>query len=177
MIFNQYNIVNYDQFESDKNLLSSNIACTVLKVQEKKTQKGNSYAIVKLSDLNNVFEVFIFSEIFESNRDKLVEGNSIMITLIKNYIDDSKTQRKINVKKIVTFKEVLNKSFEELNFKINNIEQLKKLKNLSKIDGKTKIKFQISDDDNNYVFVLNDKRKIDNNLINELNIRENILID
>ncbi len=100
-----------------------------------------------------------------------------MITLIKNYIDDSKTQRKINVKKIVTFKEVLNKSFEELNLKINNIEQLKKLKNLSKIDGKTKIKFQISDDDNNYTFVLNDKRKIDNNLINELEIRENILID
>ena len=177
MIFNQYNIVNYDQFESDKNLLSSNIACTILKVQEKKTQKGNSYAIVRLSDLNNVFEVFIFSEIFESNREKLVEGNSIMITLIKNYIDDLKTQRKINVKKIVTFNEVLNKSFEELNFKINNIEQLKKLKNLSKIDGKTKIKFQISDDDNNYTFVLNDKRKIDNNLINELKIRENILID
>ena len=25
MIFNQYNIVNYDQFESDKNLLSSNL--------------------------------------------------------------------------------------------------------------------------------------------------------
>jgi len=177
MIFNQYNIVNYDQFESDKNLLSSNIACTVLKVQEKKTQKGNSYAIVKLSDLNNVFEVFIFSEIFESNREKLVEGNSIMITLIKNYIDDLKTQRKINVKKIATFKEVLNKSFEELNFKINNIEQLKKLKNLSKIDGKTKIKFQISDDDNKYTFVLNDKRKIDNNLINELKIKENILLD
>ena len=39
MIFNQYNIVNYDQFESDKNLLSSNIACTVLKVQEKKHKK------------------------------------------------------------------------------------------------------------------------------------------
>ncbi len=177
MIFNQYNIVNYDRFESDKNLLSSNIACTILKVQEKKTQKGNSYAIVKLSDLNNVFEVFIFSEIFESNREKLVDGNSIMITLIKNYIDDSKTQRKISVKKIVTFKEILNQNFEELKLKINNIEDLNKLGNLSIIDGKTKIKFQISDDDNNYTFVLNDKRKIDNNLINELKIRENIIID
>ena len=56
-------------------------------------------------------------------------------------------------------------------------DRLNKLGNLSKIDGKTKIKFQISDDDNNYTFVLNDKRKIDNNLINELKIRENILID
>ena len=72
---NQYNIVNFNEFEKDKNLLSSNIACTVLKVQEKKTQKGNSYAIVKLSDLSNVFELFIFSDVFEINRDKLIANN------------------------------------------------------------------------------------------------------
>ena len=68
-IFKQYNIINYDDFENNKDILSSNIACTVLKVQEKKTQKGNSYAIVKFSDLSNVFELFIFSDIFEINRD------------------------------------------------------------------------------------------------------------
>ena len=85
-IFKQYNIINYDDFENNKDILSSNIACTVLKVQEKKTQKGNSYAIVKFSDLSNVFELFIFSDIFEINRDNLIEGNSLMITLIKNYI-------------------------------------------------------------------------------------------
>ena len=44
-IFKQYNIINYDDFENNKDILSSNIACTVLKVQEKKTQKGNSYGI------------------------------------------------------------------------------------------------------------------------------------
>ena len=177
IIFNQYNIVNYDYFENEKNSLSSNIACTVLKVQEKKTQKGNSYAIVKLSDLSSVFELFIFSDVYELNRDKLIEGNSLMITLMKNYTDEAKTQRKINVKKIVTLKEVLISNFDELKFKINNFEELKKLKNLSKKDGKTKIIFQISDEDNNYTFVLNDKRYIDNNLINKLKIRENILLD
>jgi len=177
IIFNQYNIVNYNYFENEKNSLSSNIACTVLKVQEKKTLKGNSYAIVKLSDLSSVFELFIFSDVYELNRDKLIEGNSLMITLMKNYADEAKTQRKINVKKIVTLKEVVNSNFEELKFKINNFEELTKLKNLSKKDGKTKITFQISDKDNNYTFALNDKRYIDNNLINELKIRENILLD
>jgi len=177
VIFNQYNIVNYEHFENQKNSLSSNIACTVLKVQEKKTQKGTSYAIVKLSDLTSVFELFIFSDIFELNRDKIIEGNSLMVTLIKNYSDESKTQRKINVKKIVTLKEILNSSFDKLNFKINNIDELTKLKNLSKKDAKTKITFQISDDVNSYTFSLNDKRYVDNNLINELKIRENILID
>ena len=63
-IFKQYNIINYDEFENNNDILSSNIACTVLKVQEKKTQKGNSYAIVKFSDLSNVFELFIFSDNF-----------------------------------------------------------------------------------------------------------------
>ena len=35
--------------------------------------------LVKFSDLSNVFELFIFSEIFELNRDNLVEGNSLML--------------------------------------------------------------------------------------------------
>ena len=177
IIFNQYNIVNYDYFENERNSLSSNIACTVLKVQEKKTQKGNSYAIVKLSDLSSVFELFIFSDIFELNRDKLIEGNLLMITLMKNYNDEAKTLKKINVKKIVTLKEVINSNFDELKFKINSIEELTKLKSLSRKDGKTKITFQISDNHNNYTFILKDKRNIDNSLINELKIRENILLD
>ena len=177
VIFNQYNIVNYEKFENDKSSLSSNIACTVLKVQEKKTQKGNSYAIVKLSDLTSVFELFIFSDIFEFNRDKLIEGNSLMITLMKNYSDELKTQKRINVKKVVTLKEVMNSSFDEIKFKINSLEELTKLKHLDKKDGKTKISFEISDEGNNYTFSLSEKRYIDNNLINKLKIRENILID
>jgi len=176
MIFNQYNIVSYEHFEKERTSLSSNIACTVLKVQEKKTQKGNSYAIVKLSDLSSVFELFVFSDVFEINRDKLIEGNSLMITLMKNYSDEAKTQKKINVKKILTLKEVLNRNFDELKFKFNNFEELEKLKKLSKKDGKTKISIQITDKDNIYTFILNDNRYIDNNLINELNIRENILL-
>jgi len=175
IVFNQYNIVSYDYFENEKNSLSSNIACTVLKIQEKKTQKGNSYAIVKLSDLDSFFELFIFSDIFEINRDKLIEGNSLMITLMKNYTGEGKTQRKINVKKIVTLKEVLNSNYDKLKFKINSFEELKKLKSLNKMDGKTKITFQISDENNNYTFSLKYKRNIDNNLINELKIRENLL--
>ncbi len=177
IIFKQYNIVNFDQFENDKSTLSSNVACTVLKVQEKKTQKGNSYAIVKLSDLSRVFELFIFSDIFELNRDKLIEGKSLMITLMKTYADDKKTQKRINVKKIVTLSEVLNSNFSELKFKFNDIEEITKLKSLSKKDGKTKISFKISEKGINYTFSLTDKRYIDNNLINKLKIRENILID
>jgi len=176
-IFNQYNIVNYEDFEKDKNILSSNIACTVLKIQEKKTQKGNSYAIVKFSDLSGIFELFIFSDIFEMNRDVLHEGKSLMITLFKNYVDDSKIQKKINVKKIILLKDILNKPIEHLKFNFKNIDELEKIKNLSKIDGNTTIELELNDDNTNLTFKLKDKRKIDHKLINSLKIKENIVID
>ena len=149
----------------------------VLKIQEKKTQKGNSYAIVKFSDLTSIFELFIFSDIFDLNRDKLIEGNSLMITLIKNYSDEAKSQRRINVKKIITLKEILNSTFDKIKFKINSLDELSKIKDLSKTDGKTQITFVITDNDTDYTFSLNDKRYIDNNLINKLKIRENIIVD
>ena len=174
-IFNQYNIASYDKFENDKNSLSSNIACTVLKVQEKKTQKGNSYAIVKFSDLDGVFELFIFSDIFEINRDKLLEGNSLMITLMKNFKDENKIQ-KINVKKIILLKEILNKPIEELKFRINNFKELDKLKQLNKKDGSTKITIDFSDGKKSYFFELKEKRKLDHNLLNSLKITENSVI-
>ena len=176
-IFNQYNIVNYEDFEKDKNILSSNIACTVLKIQEKKTQKGNSYAIVKFSDLSGIFELFIFSDIFEMNRDVLNEGKSLMITLFKNYVDDSKIQKKINVKKIILLKDILNKPIEHLKFNFKNIDELEKIKNISKIDGNTTIELELKDDNSHLTFKLKDKRKIDHKLINSLKIKENIVID
>ena len=100
-----------------------------------------------------------------------------MVTLMKSYNGEDKTQRKINVKKIITLKEVLNTNFNELKFSIYNLEDLKKLKSLSKINGKTKITFQVSDNQKNYTFSLNDKRYIDNKLLNELKMRENLIID
>ena len=169
-IFGQYNIVSYYKYKNDKNSLSSNIACTVLKVQEKKTQKGNSYAIVKFSDLESSFELFIFSDIFEMNRNELIEGNSLMITLIKSSNDEN---QRINVKKITLLKEVMNSPIDQLKFQINDIKELDKLKNLSKKDGSTKIIIDFSEGDKSYIFELKEKRKIDHNLLNSLNIAQN----
>ena len=176
-IFDQFNIFSYEKFQNDENLLSSNIACTVLKIQEKKTQKGTSYAIIKFSDLNSVFELFVFSDIFEINREILTEGNSLMLTLMKNYIDEKKTQKKINVKKIISLKEVINKPIDLLKLKFNNLSELEKIKHLKKDEGKTTIKFELQDKNDKLVFDLKDKRKIDFNQINSLKIKENLIIE
>ncbi len=176
-IYKHYNIVNYDDFENNLDILSSNIACTVLKVQEKKTQRGSSYAIVKFSDLSNVFELFIFSDIFELNRENLFEGNSLMITLIKNNVDDDKSQKRINVKKMISLKELTNKQMTNITFKFNNIEELKKIKNLNVKDGKTYVNILLDKDNKIHKFQLKDKRKVNNQLLNSLNLHENVEID
>ena len=176
-IFKNYNIINYDEFENSKDILSSNIGCTVLKVQEKKTQKGTSYGIVKFSDLSNVFELFIFSEIFESNRVHLKEGNSVMLTLIKNYTDDKRAQKKINVKKIIQLKDLINKKILNISFKFNKLEEIEKLKKLSTKDGDTAVKIYLVKNEKIHEFKLKNKRKLTNELLNSLNLLENVVID
>ena len=65
MIFNDYKITDYSSFISKEDLKDSNIAATsCLKVQERKTAKGNSYAVLKLTDLSSVFELFYFLRCF-----------------------------------------------------------------------------------------------------------------
>ena len=84
-IFNQLNLKYYSQFydEEEKEGL---VAGTIMSIQEKKSAKGTPYAIVKFSDKKTEFELFLFSEILVSNRDKLKESESFVLTLQKDKI-------------------------------------------------------------------------------------------
>ena len=174
-LYKTYEIVSYNEFKNNDLLLDSNIACTILKIQEKKTQKGTSYAIVKFSDLSETFELFIFSDVFELNRDLFYEGNSMMITAVKNLIDDKTKQFKVNVKKILSLKDVINKSLKDITFEFSNFNELSILKSLSKENAKTKVKFIINDNQRKLFFELKDRRYLDQKIINSLNLDQNIL--
>ncbi len=173
-LFNQYNIIDYEEFNLNENILSSNIASTILKVQEKKTQKGTSYAIIKFSDLSGVFELFVFSDVFETNREILIEGNSVMITLVKNYVDENKAQKKINIRKIISMKEVIDKPLDEVIIKIKNINDIEKINKLSLEAGRTKVIIDVEVDKKKMSFQLNEKRKIDHKMLNLMRNEENI---
>ena len=173
-LFNQYNIIDYEEFNSNENILSSNISSTILKVQEKKTQKGTSYAIVKFSDLSGVFELFIFSDVFENNREILIEGNSVMITLVKNYVDESKIQKKINIRKIIAMKEVIDKPIDEVKIEIKNIDDITKINKFCIEPGKTKVIIDVKADKKKMSFQLSEKRKIDHKMLNLMRNEENI---
>jgi len=165
-IFNDYKIVDYKNFLSDEKNNQSNIAATLLKIQEKKTSKGNSYAIIKLTDLSSVFELFIFSDILELNRNILIEGNSLLITLNKNLSNDENRFKRINVNKIVLIKELFNKAISNLELSFNDLNKISNL-NLPDKDGKTKVILKLTDSQNKkeYVFKLKNDRKIDRNLL------------
>ncbi len=167
-IYQQYKIVNFNQFINDEEVDEVNVAATVLKVQEKKTQKGNSYAIVKFSDLDGVFELFIFSEVFEFNRSILFEGNSLIITIIKNLSDEGNRFKKINVKKIVSIKDMLNKPIKEITFNTEEIKSLEKISNLTKEKGNTEVKIIFNDNEKKTIYKLKNTRKIDRKSIESL---------
>ncbi len=99
-----------------------------------------------------------------------------MLTLIKNYTDESKIQKRINVKKIASLADLLNQNYKSIKFKFKGIEELSKLKKLTTVQGETDVEVHLLEDDKTIVFKLKNKRKINNKLINSLNLSENIIV-
>ncbi len=166
-IFDDYKINNFNDFILNKDKNDTNVAATLLKLQEKKTQKGNSYAIIKCTDLSGVFELFIFSDMLELNRDLLIEGNSLLITLSKSLNDEENRFRRINVKKITGIKNLLNNPVDEVKFILKNDTDLNDLSTkLINKDGKSNIKIEFNDFDHKLTFKLKNRRKVDRKLIN-----------
>ena len=172
--FEVYNVIDYSNFISDNSKIECNIASTILKVQEKKTSKGNPYAIIKLTDLSGVFELFIFSDLLEFNREIIKEGNSVMLSLKKNIIEDTNRFKRINILKIVSMKNLLNEPIKNIEFSINNISQLKKISELLEEKGNSNVKIMFNDFNQKLIFNLKNKRKISRKSLSNLK-NDNIL--
>ena len=163
--FKQLEIESYKDFiEGDKS--DALIAGTIMSIQEKKSAKGNSYAIVKFSDNKSEFEIFLFSDIFSSNREKLKESNSFILTLHKEKSIDVNTLNRVNVRKIVDLSELVNKPYESVSIELDNKEKLQELNELLKNNGETKINVILRDSNKNYSFELEKNRKFDFSLFN-----------
>ena len=158
----------YAKFISDDNSENVNVAATLLKVLERKTAKGNAYAVLKLTDLNSVFEIFIFSDLLELNREILKEGNSLILTLVKNISNDENRFKRINVQKIASLKDLFNSPINEISFNVKSIEQIQKISKFLSLDGKTQIKFNLSTDDQILNFQLKKPMNLDRKSLNLL---------
>ena len=159
-IFEQLNINSYDKFyQSD--LSESLVAGTIMSIQEKKSAKGTPYAIVKFSDKNSDFEVFLFAEILISNRDKLKESESFILTLQKDKITGDPAKKRINVKKILNLQDVISKPYSKVTIELNEKCNLDEIKKLLSSKGETEIKLIVKDKNKLATYSLQENRKFD----------------
>ena len=171
-IFEDYKIMEYHNFFSDDEIKENNIAATLLKVIERKTAKGNSYAVLRLTDLSNVFELFIFSDVLELNRDILKEGSSLILTLNKTISSDEDKTKRINVRKIASLKDLFSGSIKEITLNLTSKEQLKEVQNFLEKKGETLVNINFSDDKETHKFKLKSLRNINRKSINILRNKE-----
>jgi len=148
------------------------VAGTIMSIQEKKSAKGNSYAIVKFSDNKSEFEIFLFSDLFSLNREKLKESNSFILTLHKEKTTNENSLMRVNIRKIVDLSDLVNKTYESVSIELNNREKLKELNELLKKNGETKINVILKDNNKNYSFVLEKTRKFDFDLFSLIKNKE-----
>ena len=157
--FNHLNIIPYNEFyDCEKN--ESLVAGTIMSIQEKKSAKGTPYAIIKFSDQQSEFELFLFAEILVVNRSKLKESESFVLTLQKDKIS-GETKKRINVKKILNLDDVINKPFAKVTIKLKNDYNLSELKELLSVKGDTEINIVIQEQNKQALFSLQENRKFD----------------
>ena len=167
-IFDDYKIIDYSKFNSNDDIKDSNIAATLLKLQERKTAKGNSYAVLKLTDLTSVFELFIFSDTLELNREILIEGNSLILTLIKSISNDENRFKRLNVQKIASLKDLFNSPINEVCFDVKSDQEIDTISKLLNEDGKTIVNINFITNDKKLKFRLKNPRNLDRKSLNIL---------
>ena len=156
----------------ESNKTEALVAGTIMSIQEKKSIKGNSYAIVKFSDNKSEFEIFLFSDLFTANREKLKESNSFILTLHKEKNISENNPIRVNIKKIVDLYDLVNKTYETVSIELNNRKKLKELNELLKHNGETRINVILRDSNKNYSFELEKTRKFDFNLFSLIKNKE-----
>ena len=169
--FTQLEINSYKDF-INSNKPESLVAGTIMSVQEKKSAKGNSYAIIKFSDNKSEFEIFLFADLFASNRDKLIESNSFILTLHKDRNVGENNLTRVNIRKIVDLSDLVNKTYQSVSIELNNREKLKELNELLKNNGDTTINVILRESNKNYSFELEKTRKFNFDLFSLIKNKE-----
>ena len=143
-----------------------------MSIQEKKSAKGTPYAIVKFSDREAEFELFLFAEVLVANREKLKESESFVLTLKKENISSETINKRVNVKKILNLDEVINKPYPKVTIELKNDYNIEEIKALLSSKGETEINLLIKDKNRRALFLLKENRKFDLNHLKALKAKK-----
>ncbi len=159
-IFHQLNIISYNEFYNN-DMSEGLIAGTIMSIQEKKSAKGTPYAIVRFSDKKGEFELFLFAEILVSNRDKLKESESFVITLQKDKVTGEETKKRANVRKILSLSQVVNEPYKKVTIELRENFNIKEIKEILSSNGKTVVNLVIKNNNKKATYSLQNNRKFD----------------
>ena len=143
-----------------------------MSIQEKKSAKGTPYAIVKFSDKKSEFELFLFADILVTNRDKLKESDSFVLTLQKDKIVTDPSKKRINVKKILSLEDVINKPYSKVTIELKDNYDLNEIKNLLSTKGETTINLIFRNKNKQAYYALEENRKFDLNHLKTLKAKK-----
>jgi len=170
-IFNQLKIINYNDFYNQNNH-EGLVAGTIMSIQEKKSAKGTPYAIIKFSDQKGEFELFLFSEILVSNRDKLKESESFILTLQKDKSANENVKKRINVKKILNLDEMIKNPYSKVTIELKENYKINEIKEILSKNGDTQINIIIRDKNKLANYSLKNNRKFNLNDLKALKAKE-----
>ena len=111
--------------------------------------------------------MFVFSDIFELNRQNITEGKSVIITIQKNFNDHDQRVR-INVKKIIPLDDILNKPINNIKIKINNFKEFDRLSKILEAKGDVEVVFEVNENNKKYTLKLKNKRFVDKNVLDSI---------
>ena len=170
-VFNQLKIISYKEFlNNDAN--EALVAGTIMSIQEKKSAKGTAFAIVKFSDNRGEFELFLFAELFINNRDKIKESESFVLTLQKDKIINDSSQRRINIRKISSLDDIINKPYSKVTIELNPNYNIEEIKEILKNKGQTEINLIFNSNDKKIYYNLENTRKFDFNQLKMMKSKE-----
>jgi DNA polymerase III subunit alpha len=170
-VFNQLKIISYKEFlNNDAN--EALVAGTIMSIQEKKSAKGTAFAIVKFSDNKGEFELFLFAELFINNRDKIKESESFVLTLQKDKIINGSSQRRINIRKISSLDDIINKPYSKVTIELNPNYNIEEIKEILKNKGQTEINLIFNSNDKKIYYNLENTRKFDFNQLKMMKSKE-----
>tara|TARA_B100001564_G_scaffold190867_1_gene160342 strand:- start:141 stop:593 length:453 start_codon:yes stop_codon:yes gene_type:complete len=143
-----------------------------MSIQEKKSAKGTPFAIVRFSDNEGEFELFLFAELLVNNRDKIKESESFVLTLQKDKSITDISKRRVNLRKILSLEDMINKPYSKVTIELKENYNINEIKRLLTEEGKTEIKLIINSNNKKIHYNLENTRKFDFNQLKTLKTKE-----
>jgi DNA polymerase-3 subunit alpha len=166
-VLKTYNVKRFSDISENDLNKEFVLSGTLMAVQEKKTAKGQPFAIIKLSDLSRMYELFIFSEILLANRDKMIPGTSFLINIVKEKMTNGTTR--ITTRKLTEINSIKEAKINNAEIIVKNLESINELKKILKDGGDTKVLIRMNSKDKNYEFNLKTNKLIDASIVSVLN--------